>query len=250
MLPQNIYIISDEKSKKGDWVIWFGKDNRPFLKKVIDERGGEWLLSSTYDMWVEKDKPKKIILTNDPELIKDGVQEISEEFLKQYVTNPVDYTEIGEIYNQELNACKEVCEFKQCHSFFECKYVDENDLSKTYKIIIPKEESKPIHQQIIDAVGGEDTFKKIAKIKPKQETLEEAVERIYLSHGNNEILYGHSEDSQLVYKAGVLDGVKWQQKRSYSEEEVKLMFDRYNEFISHHDIEEWQSWIDKQFKNK
>jgi hypothetical protein len=33
-----------------------------------------------------------------------------------------------------------------------------------------------------------------------------------------------------------------------SEEEIRKMFDRYNEFIAHHDIEEWQPWIDKQFK--
>ena len=43
---------------------------------------------------------------------------------------------------------------------------------------------------------------------------------------------------------------KWQQERMYSEEEVKTMFNRFTEFISHHDIEEWQNWIDKQFKKK
>ena len=41
-----------------------------------------------------------------------------------------------------------------------------------------------------------------------------------------------------------------QQEISYSEEEVKLMFNRYNEFIAHHDLEEWQPWINKQFKKK
>jgi DNA-binding transcriptional regulator YhcF (GntR family) len=40
-----------------------------------------------------------------------------------------------------------------------------------YEIIIPKEEQKPIHQQIIDAIGGEDRFREIAKIKPKQERM-------------------------------------------------------------------------------
>jgi hypothetical protein len=45
-------------------------------------------------------------------------------------------------------------------------------------------------------------------------------------------------------------GAKWQAERMYNEEEVRLMFNRYNEFISHHDIEEWQAWIDKQFKKK
>lgn len=41
----------------------------------------------------------------------------------------------------------------------------------------------------------------------------------------------------------------WEQnKKLYSEEEVRQMFSRYNEVISHRDVEEWQPWIDKQFK--
>lgn len=35
-----------------------------------------------------------------------------------------------------------------------------------------------------------------------------------------------------------------------SEDEIRTMFSRYNEFIAHHDIEKWQQWIDKQFKTK
>ena len=48
-------------------------------------------------------------------------------------------------------------------------------------------------------------------------------------------------------------GVKWQQEQNknlYSEEDVRKMFSRYNEVISHRDVEEWQPWIDKQFKKK
>jgi hypothetical protein len=42
------------------------------------------------------------------------------------------------------------------------------------------EEAKPIHQQIIDIVGGEDRFREIANLKPKQETLEQAYQRGYV----------------------------------------------------------------------
>ena len=48
-------------------------------------------------------------------------------------------------------------------------------------------------------------------------------------------------------------GAKWQQeqdKKLYSEEEVRKMFSKYNEVIAHRDIEELQPWIDKQFKEK
>ena len=48
------------------------------------------------------------------------------------------------------------------------------------------------------------------------------------------------EESRDAYSAS--------QERMYSEEEVRQMFNRYNEVIAHRDIEEWQAWIDKQFK--
>jgi len=60
--------------------------------------------------------------------------------------------------------------------------------------------------------------------EPKQETLEESAEKLYLSHENNELLYGHSEDLQLAYKAGILDGAKWQAERMYSEEDMAEAF--------------------------
>jgi hypothetical protein len=59
-----------------------------------------------------------------------------------------------------------------------------------------------------------------------EETLEEAAKKIYLSYENNDLLYGHSEELQLAYKAGIVDGAKWQQERMYSEEEVyQLLYD-------------------------
>ena len=54
-----------------------------------------------------------------------------------------------------------------------------------------------------------------------KETLEETAERLYLSHENNELLYGHSEDLQLAYKAGIFDGAKWQAERMYSYDELR-----------------------------
>jgi hypothetical protein len=67
---QNIYITSDEEIKEDDWglsklneVILFGRSyNEKFYKKII--------------------------LTTDQELIKDGVQSIDDEFLEWFVKNP------------------------------------------------------------------------------------------------------------------------------------------------------------------
>lgn len=107
----NIYITSDEEIKDGEKCITFGSDKcegqlDTFQSKVSYSR-----------------KPRKIILTTDQDLIKDGVQSIDDEFLKWFVKNP---------------SCEEV-------------EVEESTLLNTsrthlnidkYKLIIPKEEPK------------------------------------------------------------------------------------------------------------
>lgn len=50
------------------------------------------------------------------------------------------------------------------------------------------------------------------------------VNKEYNKHPNNDYLYGDSEDLQMAYKAGVLDGVKAHQslnEKKFSEEELK-----------------------------
>jgi hypothetical protein len=96
------------------------------------------------------------------------------------------------------------------------------------------EEPKPRHQQIIDAVGGEDRFRKIAGIKPKQEKLEQAAEKWCEKHGCG---YGG------IISTAFEDGAKWQQERMYSEEEVIDLLQEMNDwptiFDGRIDIIEW-----------
>jgi hypothetical protein len=90
----------------------------------------------------------------------------------------------------------------------------------TYKIILPKEE-------------------------PKQETLEEAAEKHFL---NSPDAYGINEECRNSF----IEGAKWQQERSYSEEEVRkaiqetitLMRYKATEFREHEDT------VIEQFKKK
>jgi hypothetical protein len=70
---QNIYITSDEKIKKYDWYI---ADNKLYRASV--DHNPELY---TYGC-------KKLILTTDQDLIKDGVQAIDDEFLEWFVKNP------------------------------------------------------------------------------------------------------------------------------------------------------------------
>jgi hypothetical protein len=69
---QNIYITNDEEIKEGDWFT----DNNNSLKR-------SYKLSH-----VQFANPKKIILTTDLDLIKDGVQAIDDKFLEWFVKNP------------------------------------------------------------------------------------------------------------------------------------------------------------------
>ena len=106
----NIY-ITDEEISGLENNIWVYNNGRVFL----------W--QNTMAL-VSSNKPRKIILTTDQELIKDGVQEISDEFLEWFVKNPsCEIIEVEKWVDYKLENDKEV-------PFF------------NYKIIIQKEEPK------------------------------------------------------------------------------------------------------------
>jgi hypothetical protein len=78
-----------------------------------------------------------------------------------------------------------------------------------------------------------------------KEIIEKAAEKFYPPKTTDLIC------SPKLVRDSFIAGAKWQQeqiKNMYSEEEVRKMFSKYNEVIAHRDIEEWQAWIDKQFK--
>lgn len=113
---RNIYITSDEEIKEGDW---FLTDDKRVEKDATDWRAREW--------------HRKIILTTDPDLIKDGVQEIDDEFLHWFVKNP-SYEGV-EIKKNCNNCGNENCVHAICHSQIA------QTKGNTYKIIIPKQET-------------------------------------------------------------------------------------------------------------
>lgn len=96
---QNIYITNSEKIKKEDWCF------HPLLK------GGS-IIQSKFDN--PNSTMKKIILTTDQDLIKDGVQDIPDEFLEWFVNNP------------------------SCEYINTINYSNEKG-TKDYEIIIPKQ---------------------------------------------------------------------------------------------------------------
>jgi hypothetical protein len=261
---KSIYITNDEEIKDDDWVYC------PVLKKPVficldsilmfknlgyDSKG-----NSVY----KKEWLKKIILTTDQDLIADGVQAIDDEFLEWFVKNPTceKVEVVKEMYMPQSNG--KISDGKITH---ELSLNPSDNTLPFYKIIIPqeepkkfgdsfedlanvmsmanfmfgvKEEPKPRHQQIIDAVGGEDRFREIAGIKPKQETLEEAAVRI---------AYDSIEENKgFPQMKAFINGAKWQAERMYSEEDMKLSFETGRNFqlTGENNFNE----LIEQFKNK
>ena len=139
---QHIYITSD-KDKEGDWVISIYQG----LIKVSDK---ELKIKGYVNGFCSK-----IILTTDPELIKDGIQAIDDDFLEWFVKNP---------------SC-EFVEVEKEYKHFTSELYD-------YKIIIPKEEPT----DFLDIVTKE--FFKLMDLKEenKQEPKQELERGITITH--------------------------------------------------------------------
>jgi hypothetical protein len=197
---QHIYITSDEEITGFENNIWVIKGERIFL----------W--QNTMAL-VSNNKPKKIILTTDQDLIADGVQSIDNEFLEWFVKNPTcEYVEVKHFGtccgNQSITQCIN-CE----------KY------NPIYKITIPKEEPKQetlensklaLREYIL--ANKEKVTEDLQEMREKSgtgrdETLEEAAKRTYQK--------GLQDDIDLSFYNGVRLGAEWQQERMYSEEELK-----------------------------
>ena len=212
----NIYITSDEEIKLGDWFISGSLIHKATDILDCDDDGNLEIHSDGYCNPLSL--VKKIILTTDQDLIKDGVQNINDEFLEWFVENP---------------SCEEV----KIESW---QTKGEWDLD--YKIIIPKEEPKQELPYWFETQEWKQ-FSKLAENnsgdKPKQEILEEAA-RDYIKG---------DDLSTFSQKAFFIAGAKWQQERMYSEEEVKQIIDttliEYSDFVLA-DIPHWF----EQFKKK
>ena len=195
---QNLFITSDEEIKEGDWFIRDGSIHKCFRVHKTDI---EFLTSidSVYcgsNTFWGKEFCKKIILTTDQYLIKDGVQSIDDEFLEWFVKNP---------------SCEEVeiIDHARRLLFLE-EYIP------TYKIIIPKEEPKQEYQSECICDTECRGFVNVKCKVAKQETLEEALK--------NEIEFVNDNcrnlDFDLGFMTGGVIGAKWAQEKMYSEEEM------------------------------
>jgi len=218
---QHIYITSDEEIKEGDWFYnIISLKPEPFK---ACENGNGYVNCSKYSH--NRIDCKKIILTTDQELIKEGVQAIDDEFLEWFVKN---------------SSCEKVEVNKSYSGIYYIKY--------PYKIIIPQEEPKqdwycPKCQSYVssESVTFEETHQicntsvvikepkqstkdrilsetpelvkqKVREtanklVEPKQETLEEVALKLYPI-----ILEYDDWDKNKQYRDEWINGAKWQQE--------------------------------------
>jgi hypothetical protein len=211
----NIYITSDEEIKKGYWAIANGGIR--FVTSINNDKSKTF----TDDGIISKQSPssychlkhyKKIILTTDQDLIKDGVQAIDDEFLEWFVKNPS-------------------CEFVEV---IPIGFEDRED----YLIIIPKEEVKPFKDmQQLTEVAWEKFKKKpfpSKKKESKQETLEEVKDLAYYKT-NAEEDYLQVPISVLRY-ISQLEQEQEQDKNKYSEEDM-VVFGNKMQLVSDVDFD-------------
>jgi hypothetical protein len=207
---QHIYITSDDKIKQKD---------RFFNTKsgAIGKHNGADILLFKED--------KKIILTTDPELIKDGVQAIPDEFLEWFVKNP---------------NCNEV----------EVKPLLSNNGRALfgYKIIIPEEEPKQELGVDFEMSIDDDGMSIIVPIT-KQETLEEVVlnSEIHNNLKSEDGTYlSFHKQSELLLNGAKL-GAKWQQeqdKKMYSEEDMRESYNQGRNSINPYYGRTFENFLD------
>jgi hypothetical protein len=185
---RHIYITSDEEIKIDDYitdgyVVWQWKDDSSLLGR------------------------KKVILSTDQDLIKDGVQAIDDTFLEWFVKNP-SCEWVGVVKDRVFR----LDEFRQ------------REFYNNYKIIIPKEEPK----RKIDTcynfnieIGCVQNICRCEQEEPKQETLEEVAENKF---GKVNPTLGKS-DYRMGYESGLISGARLQAERGYSEEDMITFID-------------------------
>ena len=222
---KHIYITSDEETKDGDLCY-------DLIENDIIKRSNFPDINGYFRKFC-----RKIILTTDPDLIKDGVQSIDDTFLKWFVKNP--NCEIVEITHQ--------------------LHKDE----PLYKIIIPQEKPKQLTdleiaiklEEIEREEPKQEQKKHLIDImqedeklglynEPKQETLEEVALNYSI----------YNEQSNKAIQEAVKFGAKWQSERMYSEVDMKEAFikgamtDMFNTWgISDEDMakEKFVEWFEK-----
>ena len=226
---QHIYITNDEEILVRDYYI---SSHEASINQCFDFN--KETLNKAY--WA-----KKVILTTDQDLIKDGVQPIDDEFLEWFVKNPsceeVEVNHFGMCCSNQLIA--------QC--------INCNQYNPVYKIIIPKEESK---QETLEEAAEIDLTnlcyydKRNPDCSVDDEDIEDHKKSLLKRNRTcscDNCFYGRTKLTEQLIR---------QQKRMYSElelfiNEVKDKIDSFEYSVNQQSyISEYMTEWFKQFKKK
>ena len=222
--PHNIYITSDEEIKEGDWVIQvnFEKTNTQLIQcatefqvKIANDKDGSFT-------------KKKIILTTDQDLIKDGVQAIDDEFLEWFVNNPscewVDVWLMNKGYNKQ----------------------EDYPYQEHYLIIIPKEETK---QETLEEFIQRQLS--LGKYQDQESAIKYSILAGAKWQQDNSNINALNFEIDALKKQ--IELLKYQQERMYSEEEIIKILIEYDYSKINDDklnsVGIVKKWFE-QFKNK
>ncbi len=279
----NNYITSDEEIKEGNWFVKPKYSKAIKIGYEISQADSSFFGGYGYD-WTDC---KKIILTTDQDLIKDGVQAIDDEFLEWFVKNPsCEFVELNRNYNRgngkyyyKIIIPKEEAkqlftdypiielgddEFKEA-PIRECELLSFDDDDNKYCYVKVGGIEKEIKRCYIYPQKGRcgdvncvsiKEIKELLKEEPKQDAIEYSlnafkVPKEYFGKQETlgEALSEHIKDIKyptLIQCAKF--GAKWQQQRSYSEEEVLDLLQDFANDLSDNVIN-IKFWFEK-FKNK
>jgi len=154
---RHIYITSDEYIGLSYYL-----DGNLVRKGVVDDK----------EYWEVRKDYKKIILTTDQDLIKDGVQAIDDDFLEWFIKNP-SCEEVMLWRFHGINTS--IAEVNAISGDGSLNWQGRSDL-RDYKIIIPQEEATIEDEYLKDELKKYDGIDVVVLNKPeepKQETLEE-----------------------------------------------------------------------------
>ena len=266
--PVNIYITSDEEIKEKDWHILKDGEYKGELRQLITKPSSPYISA-------------KVVLTTDTDLIKDGVQTISDDFLNWFIKHPScdeiellklvynpsykDYTPDGDgiyltpksesLQKGEILVETNICDYDSSIPEEKKKYPIGGYAPGNYSCICTTCRTTFIGDK--RAVQCE----KCAIELVKEVTEATAVEKAAMEHlafwrlRNNIHLSNpiHAERCKNDYKSGVA----WQKTRSYTYAEMKESFSKGHDsarlkgsYKSNESFEEdWEIWSN-QFKKE
>jgi hypothetical protein len=222
-IAKNIYITSDEEIKEEDWCLDI------FLQAIFQ--------ANSFMGIKTKNTARKIILTDNQDLIKDGIQPIDDEFLEWFVKNPSC---------ESVEVIKDLFQVNQNNPVLK----GSTALVKQHKIIIPQEEpkqdlekemfeleqeldipssmrwhnSKPKQEIKLEDIFNDEKKQGVKDLidANKQEIIEEVAKseafEFSVDYKPWETDLDYREYAEYGFEKGFIEGTKYQAKGMYSEE--------------------------------